>query len=72
MTVLTSNNSPIDMAWSAFDAAAIELHRMYPGVDPAKDTSAERARRMERAEDVLRLWNAWRALFLGDETRPAA
>lgn len=73
MITLATTTSPIDAAWAAFDAAAIAMHRMYRNADQATDTPDARAMRMAKAEEVLRLWNAWRALFLADaEPRPAA
>lgn len=73
MIRLAADNSPVDIAWGAFDAAAIDLNRMYREVDPATDTAADRARRMKAGKEVLLLWNAWRALFLADDQpRPAA
>ena len=58
---------------AAFDAAAIRFHRMYSRADALHDGDADRAARMKAAEDVARLWDEWRKLFLGDdEPRPAA
>ncbi len=67
MIRVVASNSPIDAAWAAFDAAAIELNRMY-----RFPRASEANERRVKAQEVLRLWDAWRALFLGDEPRPAA
>ena len=68
------SNSPVEAAWAAFDAAAIGFHRMYGVADPLFDSAADRARRMYAAEEVVRLWDEWRTLFLGEsgDPRPAA
>lgn len=74
MIRLAVSNSPVDAAWAEFDTAAILLHRMYANAGPT-DTPADRMMRMEASQDVVRLWDTWRDLFLtinGDEPRPAA
>lgn len=72
MIRLASTQSSVDAAWSAFDCAAIRLHRMYSEQDT--DTPKHRAARMALAQDVARLWDEYRALFLadGDERGTAA
>lgn len=72
MIRLAADNSPVEVAWAAFDAAAIRFHRMYATRDPMHDSAEHRAERMALAQDVAKLWDEWRALFLGDEPRPAA
>lgn len=70
MVHLASSTSPVDLAWSAFDTAAIRLHRMYSRSDA--DAPEQRAARLELAQEVSKLWDEWRALFTADEPRPAA
>lgn len=73
MIHVVASNSPVEVAWAAFDTAAIRFHRMYAQADATQDTDTDRARRMAAAQDVARLWDEWRKLFLGDdEPRPAA
>ncbi|MCP3732051.1 hypothetical protein M9978_16625 [Sphingomonas sp. MG17] len=72
---LAASNDPVDAAWAAFDAAAIRFKRMYDRVERLS-IDHERAARMEAAQEVARLWDEWRALYLAasgdDEPRPAA
>lgn len=65
MIRLAASNSPVEAAWAAFDDAAIELHRLYRAAERLPETAAARAYRMERSIRVVKLWDAWRALFLG-------
>lgn len=72
MVHLVSTTSPVDAAWAAFDAAAIRLHRMYAD-GRLGDPDELRAERMALSQEVSRLWDEWRSLYLGtDEPRPAA
>lgn len=74
MIQLAASNSPVDAAWAAFDTAALRLHAMYQDGSPTWDSPAESAARRELAEEVVRLWDEWRTLFVGSEPdpRPAA
>lgn len=73
MIRLAADNSMVAVAWAAFDRAAIALNRIYRDEALDDDTADARAVRMAKAEEVLRLWNAWRALFLNDgDPRTAA
>ena len=74
MIRLASSQTPVEAAWAAFDAAAIRFHRMYAKADNLHDTDGDRATRMAAAQEVARLWEEWRALYLteGAEPRPAA
>lgn len=67
MIRLAVDNSPVEAAWAAFDAAAIAFHAQYRAVAYRReDTPEMRAARMKAAQDVARLWDEWRALFLAD------
>ncbi|QQV76506.1 hypothetical protein H5J25_13735 [Sphingomonas aliaeris] len=73
MIRLAADNTPVEAAWAAFDHAAIVFNRLYRDDNLITDSAEARGRRMKQAEEVLRLWNAWRALYLGDDSpRPAA
>lgn len=74
MLTLAATSTPDEVAWAAFDAAAMTFQRMYQLADPMTDTEAERARRRAASLEVARLWDEWRTLFLADapEPRPAA
>jgi hypothetical protein len=79
MMRLAVENTPAEAAWAVFDAAAIAFHRMYGdaanvAAEPGLSEGPEgRAQRMKAAEEVARLWDEWRALFLADSgPRPAA
>ncbi|APZ98047.1 hypothetical protein BWQ93_05805 [Sphingopyxis sp. QXT-31] len=74
MIHVAASNSPAEVAWAAFDAAAIRLNRMYAECAPDWDTPEERAARLSLSLEVVRLWNEFRALLVGDDTgpRPAA
>lgn len=71
---LAASNSPVEAAWAAFDTAAIRLHRLYGRDDFTLDTPEQRERRQRAAQEVVRLWDEWQKLFLGDQPdpRPAA
>ncbi len=73
MMRLAVENTPAEVAWAAYDAAAIALHALYAAAADMdrEDTSAERAARMKAGQEVVRLWDEWRALFLGEQ-RPRA
>lgn len=73
MIRLAADNTPVEAAWAAFDHAAIVFNRLYRDDNLIPDNADARARRMKQAEEVLRLWSAWRALYLADDSpRPAA
>jgi len=74
MIRLAATTAPVDLAWTAFDDAAIRLNRMYATAPLSKqfDDSENRKRRQDAAINVLRLWEEWRELFLGDEPGDAA
>jgi len=72
MIRLAAATPPVDLAWSAFDAAALRLNLVYRTVDLRTDTPADRAQRMTLAIETARLWDEWRKLFLGEETEGAA
>lgn len=75
MIRLAVENSPAEAAWAAFDAAAIAFYSMYGTAARAGqgDTPEARVARMKAAEEVTRLWEEWRALFLAEnDPRPAA
>jgi hypothetical protein len=73
MIHVVASNDPVDVAWAAFDRAAIRFHRMYARADIMHDGEADRAERMKAAQEVATLWDEWRKLFIGDdEPRPAA
>lgn len=60
---LVAENSPVEIAWANFDAAAIRLNLKYQE-RPLLDTPEKVADRMAAAQDAARLWDEWRALFL--------
>ena len=74
MLIVAASNSPEQVAWAAFDEAALRLHRMYATADLNTGDDADRARRLQMAIEVARLWDSWRTIFLGsdNEPRPAA
>lgn len=72
MIRLATVTDPVDLAWAAFDAAALRLHYLYGTIDLITDTPDDRAQRMKLAIEVARLWNEWRKLFLGDVPGDAA
>lgn len=55
----------VDPAWEAFDASALRLQSMYRAVDPAADTTADRAQRRKLAMETARLWDEFRSAFVG-------
>lgn len=75
MIRVVASNSPAEVAWEAFDAAAIRFHMLYcAAADSDLDDHPEaRAARFKAAQEVSRLWDEFNKLFLGDdEPRPAA
>jgi hypothetical protein len=72
MIRLAAATSPVDLAWAAFDAAALRLNHLYRLVDLTTDTPADRAQRMKLAGETARLWDEWRKLFLSDGPEDAA
>jgi len=72
MMHLAFEQSPVDAAWAAFDAAAIRLNRMYAECSPDWDTPEETTARRELSIEVVRLWNEFRTLLVGQDPRPAA
>jgi len=72
MIRLAAATSSVDLAWAAFDAAALRLNYLYRLVDLTTDTPADRAQRMKLAGETARLWDEWRKLFLGEESGDAA
>lgn len=66
MLKLAASNSPVSVAWSAYDAAMLQLQSMYVEPAQAGDTPALRAQRVRKAEQVASLWENWRDLFLTD------
>lgn len=72
MIRLAAVTLPVDLAWAAFDGAALRLNYLYRTVDLTTDTPADRAQRMTLAIETTRLWDEWRKLFLGDEPGDAA
>ena len=73
MIHIAASNSPVEIAWAAFDAAAIRLNELYARADGVPDTPAERKARYDLSLEVVRLWNEFRILLVGDDDpRPAA
>lgn len=77
MIRLAVENSPLEVAFAAFDAANVRLHSMYQTVDPTTDTRSAQQERLEAALETRRLWQKFHDLYVadsgGDEpTRPAA
>ncbi|KQO13256.1 hypothetical protein [Sphingomonas sp. Leaf242] len=72
MIRLATTTSPVDLAWAAFDAAALRFHYMYRHIDLTTDTPADSAARQRLAGETARLWDEWRKLFLGDDPGDAA
>ena len=74
MIRLAVENSPTDVAWRAFDKAALALHQRY-AADACRSSGMsppERTARMRAAQEVVRLWDEWRALFLAADTMGGA
>lgn len=63
---LASANSPAAAAWAAYDAAMLSLQRLYSLSAPGDDAPAMKAARARKAEETVKLWAAWRQLFLAD------
>jgi hypothetical protein len=64
---LASETPPVDVAWEAFDTAALELQRMY------KEGSYLSRTRREQSLKVAKLWSDFIALMGdADQPRPAA
>ncbi|MGA1800216.1 hypothetical protein VH567_15705 [Sphingomonas sp. 4RDLI-65] len=72
MIRLAATTPPVDLAWAAFDAAALRFQHMYRHIDLATDTPADSAVRQRLAGETARLWDEWRKLFLGDDPGSAA
>ena len=72
MIRLAATTAPVDLAWAAFDAAALRLNHIYRTVDLLTDTPADRTQRMTLAMEAAQLWNEWRDMFLSDEPGDAA
>jgi len=74
MIRVVASNDPVDVAWAAFDAAAISFHSLYSAAADMDrdDTEVARRARFEAAQDVVRLWDEFLRLSVGDEPRPVA
>lgn len=73
MIRVAASNSPVEVAWAAYDAAELRRLRLYQQLDVAADTPLARHARMKAAEESARLHEEWRKLFLSDnDPRPAA
>lgn len=70
MMHLAFEQSPVEAAWAAYDAALIELHVMYEQAALEADTGAGRADRLEKFAEVQRLEAKFRALFVGEDAGP--
>ncbi len=69
MLTCVASNTPAEAAWAAYDAAAIALHSLYAAAAEMdrEDSPAERVARMRAGQEVVRLWDEWRALFLSEQ-----
>ena len=75
MIRLAVENTPVEAAWAAFDAAAISFHALYGAAADVEreDTPEARSARMKAAQEAARLSDEWRSLFLAEnDPRPAA
>jgi len=72
MIQLAATSSPVEVAWAAFDAAAIRLNAIYADASTDWDSPAEHRERFELAMETVRLWKAFSDLFLADETPGSA
>ena len=64
---LAAQSDPVEIAWHAFDGAALALHAMYRAADESEADPANSAHhRMRKAHEVANLWDAWRALYLSE------
>lgn len=63
---LAFEQTPVEAAWAAYDAAAIRLHSMHQQAAFEPDTMAGSADRRELALEVARLWKEFEALFSGE------
>jgi hypothetical protein len=67
MIRLVVENSPVEAAWAAFDAAALSLHALYSAAERGTaDTTQDRTARIQAAQEVARLWDQFTKLFLAD------
>ncbi|MBM7405667.1 MULTISPECIES: hypothetical protein [Sphingomonas] len=65
MIRLAVENSSVEAAWAAFDAAALALHARYSAAERGTaDTAQARTARMQAAQEVARLWDRFMELFL--------
>lgn len=70
---LAASNSPVTVAWAAYDAAELKRHGLYVQHAALADTPAARDDRLRACEEAASLWARWRDLYLGGEPpRPAA
>lgn len=68
-----AENASEQVAWAAFDAAALELQAMYARAEAQPEAvAAAAAERHAKAAEVMRLWEAWRDLFARNDPRPIA
>jgi hypothetical protein len=72
MIRLAAATPAVDLAWAAFDSAALRLNHLYRICDLTTDTPADRADRMKLAAETAHLWDEWRNLFLSDVPGDAA
>ncbi|ALJ14092.1 hypothetical protein [Sphingopyxis macrogoltabida] len=66
MMRLAYEQSPVEAAWAAFDAARIRLHAMYDFAVEEADTMAGSADRCKLAIEVWRLQKEFEALLAAD------
>lgn len=65
MIRLASQSSLEQVAWAAFDEAALRLKEEYDTVR-IPDTLEARTRRFEMSMEVVRRWDAWRTMFVSE------
>lgn len=70
MMHLAFEQSPVEVAWAAYDAAMIRLHAMYEQAASEGDTLAGSGDRREQFAEVVRLRAEFEALFVADDSGP--
>lgn len=67
---LAATSSPVEIAWAAFDAAALRLNHIYAEIASGRDVASDAKARFELALEVVRLWVVFRDLFAENDGTP--
>lgn len=65
------NNSALDAAWAAYDAARVREQKLYDAA-ASDDTATERLARCDASIEAIRCHRKWAELFLASDQNPTA